>query len=205
MTSAHLDLDRIAHDLADRYSDSVSLAQAQAQVEAARAELEPTSRHPEFLGILIERRARDLLESSLESRGAHLHAVPTVLFVSEHNSGRSQMAAAFAEHFGGDHVHVQAAGSRDAGFVNPLVERAMDEVGVPFDHVFSAERVSDLAHSADVVVEMGAHVDELPGRAYVVWPVPDPHGAPMDVVRTVRDDIAARVKDLLADLGVPQP
>lgn len=203
MNTAHLDVERLADSLRDRYSDSVTLDQVQAAIAQARGEIEPRSRHPEFMSILIERRARDLLAADAKAHGEKLHVVPTVLFVSEHNSSRSQMAAAWAKHFGGPHVHVRAAGEHSVGFVNPLVERAMAEAGVRIDQVFEAGEVRELAQAHDVIVEMGAHLNNVPGRTYRHWPVPDPHGEPMDTVRSVRDDLKARVLDLLTDLDVP--
>ena len=39
---------------------------------------------------------------------------PTVLFVCIHNAGRSQMAAGYLRHLGGDRVEVLSAGSAPA-------------------------------------------------------------------------------------------
>ena len=39
---------------------------------------------------------------------------PSVLFLCVHNAGRSQMAAGFARHYGGEHLVVHSAGYRDA-------------------------------------------------------------------------------------------
>ncbi len=199
----HVDIERIVTSLAQRYSDTVTPAEVRSAVHAARAQLEPASRHPEFLGILIERRARDQLAKTAKAHGQRLQPVPTILFVSEHNSSRSQIAAAFAEHLGGEHVHVRAAGAHEIGFVNPLVERAMAELGVRADHIVGAGEAHHLADSADVIVEMGAHLVNVPGRTHLQWQVDDPHGKDIDVVRAVRDALHGRVRDLLADLGVP--
>jgi protein-tyrosine-phosphatase len=43
-----------------------------------------------------------------------------------------------------------------------------------------------------------------PGRRYLDWNLPDPDGAPQEVVRAVRDDITARVRALLAELDAAQ-
>jgi arsenate reductase len=40
----------------------------------------------------------------------------------------------------------------------------------------------------------------VPGARYVDWELPDPKGLPPDEVRAIRDDVARRVEDLLADL-----
>ncbi len=39
-----------------------------------------------------------------------------------------------------------------------------------------------------------------PGKRYLDWTVPDPDGQSLEVVRTLRDDLDARVRALLADL-----
>jgi hypothetical protein len=59
-----------------------------------------------------------------------------------------------------------------------------------------------LADEADVVVTMGCG-DEcpyIPGKRYIDWDLPDPAGRPLDEVRSIRDDIARRVRDLVAEL-----
>ena len=52
-----------------------------------------------------------------------------ILFICQHNSGRSQMAEAFLSKFYGDHFEVASAGLEPAAEVNPLVVQVMDELG----------------------------------------------------------------------------
>jgi hypothetical protein len=40
----------------------------------------------------------------------------------------------------------------------------------------------------------------IPGKRYTDWDLPDPAGRPLDEVRGTRDDIAARVQSLVAEL-----
>lgn len=40
----------------------------------------------------------------------------------------------------------------------------------------------------------------MPGRRYLDWPVTDPEGAPIAVVRRIRDEIGARIAALLDSL-----
>jgi len=40
----------------------------------------------------------------------------------------------------------------------------------------------------------------IPGKRYVDWDLPDPKGQPVDVVRSVRDEIEDRVRTLLTEL-----
>lgn len=191
----------IAADLAARYADTVAVEDAHHAVAQARAELEPGSRHPEFLALLVTKRATDLLHETIAEHGERVHRVPTVLFVCEHNSGRSQMAAAFAERLGAPHVHVRAVGVHDVHALDPGVVSAMAESGIDL-HRYAAGPV-DVLHAPDVVVEMGAHTDELVGRSYRSWPVGDPRGESSEEVRRIRDEIESRVQGLLSDLQVP--
>jgi len=41
-----------------------------------------------------------------------------------------------------------------------------------------------------------------PGKRYLDWELRDPAGLNLDEVREIRDDIAARVRRLLGELGV---
>jgi hypothetical protein len=43
----------------------------------------------------------------------------------------------------------------------------------------------------------------FPGKRYLDWALPDPAGLPVEQVRPIRDEIAARVRWLLTELGVP--
>jgi arsenate reductase len=41
----------------------------------------------------------------------------------------------------------------------------------------------------------------FPGKRYEDWPVEDPAGQDLETVRRIVDDVDARVRRLLADLG----
>jgi len=61
----------------------------------------------------------------------------------------------------------------------------------------------EAAERADVMVTMGCG-DEcpyIPGKRYIDWDLPDPKGRPLDEVRRTRDDIQARVTQLLDELA----
>lgn len=189
-------------DLTTRHRDQVTAAEVARAVAAARAEVEPGTRHPDFTLVLVERRARELLEDAVAARGERLRVVPTILFVCEHNLARSQMAAAFAQHHAGERVRVRSAGPRPAGRLNPLVEPAMAEKGIILKDPYPAGITDDVLHAADVIVEIGCELPDVPARRHIRWEVVDPHGQAMDVVRRARDAVEALVVDLLADLDL---
>ena len=41
----------------------------------------------------------------------------------------------------------------------------------------------------------------FPGKRYLDWQLPDPAGQDLEAVRAIRDDIKARVRDLLAQIA----
>ncbi|MFH1954158.1 MAG: arsenate reductase ArsC [Pseudomonadota bacterium] len=53
----------------------------------------------------------------------------SVLFICQHNSGRSQMAEAYLKKLAGDFLEVESAGLEPAETVNPLVVKVMEEEG----------------------------------------------------------------------------
>ena len=196
------DTERIIDDLHRRYPEAGDRDAVAAVVADARAAIEAVSTHPEFLAILVEKRARSALLGKARAEGAEVHRVPDILFVCVHNAGRSPMAAAFAEHYGGEHVHVRSAGIRPVGAINPLVREVMAERGIPM-HDFPSAVMDDILHVPDLVVHVGDHIPDLPGLRQVTWSVPDPEGRPLEDVRAIADDLDRRVRDLLVDIGVP--
>ena len=134
-------------------------------------------------------------------------ATPQVLFVCVHNAGRSQMAAALLSHYAAGRVEVRSAGSAPADTINPAVREAMAEVGVDI----SAERpkllTTDAVEASDVVITMGCGdaCPVFPGKRYLDWQLADPAGKGVAAVRPIRDDIDARVRQLLAELTTDAP
>lgn len=129
-------------------------------------------------------------------------AKPAVLFVCVHNAGRSQMAAGYLRELAGDRVDVFSAGSEPGHSVNPVAVAAMAEEGIDIAHAIPAVLTTDAVRHADVVITMGCGdaCPIFPGKRYEDWELTDPAGQSIDVVRTVRDDIRARVESLIASL-----
>jgi arsenate reductase len=127
-----------------------------------------------------------------------------VLFVCLHNAGRSQMSQALLERTAGDRHAARSAGSEadPAGRVHPEVVEAMRELGVELADRRPHRLDRADAEWADVVVTMGCGdaCPYVPGTRYVDWDLPDPKGRPLDEVRRLRDEIAARIDALVRDL-----
>jgi arsenate reductase (thioredoxin) len=131
---------------------------------------------------------------------------PEVLFVCVHNAGRSQMAAALLDHHANGKILVRSAGSDPADRLNPAVVAAMAEVGIDLSKEFPKLLTDQAVRAADVVITMGCGdaCPFYPGKRYEDWQLQDPAGQPVEVVRGIRDDIDARVRQLLTDV-IPAP
>jgi arsenate reductase (thioredoxin) len=131
-------------------------------------------------------------------------ATPSVLFVCVHNAGRSQMAAGWLAHLGGDQVEVRSAGSAPAADVNPAAVEAMREVGIDITAATPKILTTDAVQASDVVITMGCGdaCPIFPGKRYEDWPLDDPAGQGVEAVRVIRDQIRTRVEELLASLEV---
>ena len=124
-----------------------------------------------------------------------------LLFVCVENANRSQMAQAFARMFGGDAVEALSAGSAPASQVNPKAVRFMAEVGYDLG-THAPKPLLAIEGEFDAVVTMGCGDDcpWVPARRREDWRLPDPRHMDDDGYRAVRDQIAARVKQLLGEL-----
>ena len=131
---------------------------------------------------------------------------PSVLFVCVHNAGRSQMAAGFLTHLGGERVEVRSAGSIPGDQVNPSAVAAMAEVGIDISAQKPKILTTDAVQASDVVITMGCGdaCPIFPGKRYLDWDLEDPAGQGVEAVRPIRDEIKSRIQALLAELLADQ-
>ena len=132
-------------------------------------------------------------------------ARPSVLFVCVHNAGRSQMAAGWLRELAGDRIEVRSAGSAPADSINPAAVEAMAEVGIDISHQNPKILTPESVQASDVVITMGCGdaCPFYPGKRYEDWKLADPAGKGVVEVRPVRDEIRARIEELIASL-LPQ-
>jgi arsenate reductase len=132
----------------------------------------------------------------------------TVVFACVHNAGRSQIAAAwFNEMADAAIARALSAGTRPAERVHPEVVEAMHEVGIDLSSARPTLLTPELAARADLLITMGCG-DEcpvVPGLRRDDWPLQDPRGRSAEQVRKIRDEIRARVSQLLAREGWSEP
>ncbi|MGQ9546348.1 MAG: arsenate reductase ArsC [Dehalococcoidia bacterium] len=129
--------------------------------------------------------------------------VPHVLFVCVHNSGRSQMAEAFFNRLAKGKARALSAGTAPADAVDPMVVDAMQEVGIDISGNKPKFLTADTVQQADVVVTMGCGAEGVCPATFVEteeWDLEDPGGQPLPEVRRIRDEIRAKVVDLVNKL-----
>lgn len=114
------------------------------------------------------------------------------------------MAAGWLRHLAGHSVDVFSGGSAPADTVNPVAVEAMAEVGIDIAGSEPRPWTREVVDRVDVVVSMGCGdvCPILPGKRYVDWELTDPAGQGLELVRSVRDEIEARVRTLCDELGV---
>jgi arsenate reductase (thioredoxin) len=134
----------------------------------------------------------------------HADTRPVVLFLCVHNAGRSQMALGWFTHLADGRAVALSGGSEPADEINPTAVAAMAEVGVDITREHPKRWTDEIVRAADVVVTMGCGdtCPYVPGKRYEDWDLLDPAGRDLDAVRPIRDDIAERVRTLLASLGI---
>jgi arsenate reductase len=126
----------------------------------------------------------------------------SILFACIHNSGRSVAAKVLAEHYAGETVRVESAGSEPGGGVNPVVAEVLAERGLSASGETPTKLDYAIVEAADVVVTMGCGetCPVFSGKRYEDWTVEDPAGQDIATVRRIVDDIDARVRALLTSL-----
>ena len=133
--------------------------------------------------------------------------LPTVLFLCVHNAGRSQMALGWFDHLAEGRAVAHSGGSEPAQHINPAAITAMAEIGIDIAGERPKRWTTEGLEEADVVVTMGCGdgCPYMPGKRYDDWVLDDPAGQPLEVVRTIRDEIRKRVEELLASLLAEDP
>ena len=126
----------------------------------------------------------------------------TIMFVCVHNAGRSQMAAGFMRELGGENVEVLSAGSAPKDSINPVAVEAMAELGIDIADQKPKVLTPEAVQQSDVVITMGCGdaCPYYPGKRYEDWVLEDPAGQGIEPVRVIRDQIKARVEQLLSEI-----
>lgn len=128
----------------------------------------------------------------------------TVLFACVHNAGRSQMAAAwFNKICNPAKATGISAGTEPGERVHPEVIEVMKDEGINLANAKPKFLSLELAQKATLLVTMGCGdaCPYVPGLKKLDWPLNDPKGQPIEIVRRIRDEIRARVTELAEERG----
>lgn len=184
-----------AHDLAAERPEDVARLWALHEswlAEVGRPDLAP--RHAAAVARTLARRPET--------------GAPSVLFVCVRNGGKSQIAAALMRQLGGVEVH--SAGTEPGTSLNAEACEAVAEVGAGMADQRPRPIDPALLARVDRVVVLGveAEVVPVPGMRGTIetWLTDEPSQrgiGGMERMRLVRDDIAARVRRLHAELATP--
>jgi len=124
-------------------------------------------------------------------------SAPTVLFLCQHNAGRSQLGAALLEILAPGQFTVTSAGTSPADAVNPAVAATIAELGLDISgRIPRAVTTDDLA-TADIVIAMkpGLSLPAAPAGRFLEWSFPDPTDWTPENVRPLRQAVATRLRD----------
>lgn len=156
-----------------------------------------------YLPMLAQRFARERLKAMAKSHGLAFDQ-PSVLFLCVHNSGRSQIAAAWLRHLCGDEVTVWSGGTDPGGSISGNVSAAMAEVGIDLSEEFPKPWTDEVVEGADVIITMGCGeaCPVIAGKRYEDWSLLHSTGPDLGSARAARDEIREHVERLASSLGV---
>jgi multimeric flavodoxin WrbA len=144
------------------------------------------------------------VEQAVEALMAPYAGRKKVLFISRQDACRSQMAGAFARHLAADRLDVATGGVEPAEKLNPAMAAVMAERKM--DLAFRIPQSIDAALAngrPDAIVAMGCggQLPLVPAAVHADWDVPDPADQAAEAMRQAREEIEARVKQLISVLS----
>jgi len=127
-----------------------------------------------------------------------------ILFVCVENAGRSQMAEGFFRKYAPKGYEAISAGTKPTPEVNPIAIEVMKEVGVDLSKQKPKVLTSEIIKESILNVNMGCmDKTECPAvfmKNSVDWNIEDPKGKSIEQVRTIRNNIELKVRQLCKTL-----
>jgi len=98
-----------------------------------------------------------------------------------------------------------SAGTQPGDEVNPIVVKAMREVGIDISRNKPKTMTLDMLSKADKMITMGCGTDALGlcSASFIEtedWALEDPEGKSLEPVRKIRDEIKQRVRTLVMEM-----
>ncbi len=128
----------------------------------------------------------------------------TILFACVHNAGRSQMACALFNQLADPAIACAiSAGTKPGEAIYPEFRAAMGEVGIDLGSAAPRLLTQEIAQRASLLITLGCGeaCPVVPGLRRDDWPLADPMGQSLAVVRTIRDAVRERVQQLVEREG----
>lgn len=127
-----------------------------------------------------------------------------ILFVCVENAGRSQIAEGFFRKYVTSSYQPISAGTKPVSETNPLAIEVMKEVGVDISKQTPKIISEDMINQSTTIVNMGCMYKESCPALFlnnvIDWTIPDPKGKSIDEVRKIRNQIEAKVIELVKNL-----
>lgn len=137
--------------------------------------------------------------NKIKSKSKH-----AVLFVCVENAGRSQMAEAFFRKYAPDDYDVTSAGTKHTPEINPIVVKAMSQIGIDISKQKPKEITENMIKNATKIINMGCMNKGFCPISFINkvedWGIEDPKGKPMEKVEEIRNQIENRVRELIVKL-----
>jgi arsenate reductase len=112
------------------------------------------------------------------------------------------MAEAFFNSLTKGKASANSAGTHPGAELNPVVVKAMQEVGIDISRQRPKALTLEMVEKADRVITMGCGIEEVCPTSFIPtedWALEDPEGKPIEQVRRIRDKIKARVEVLVKE------
>ena len=188
----------LAAEFAETFSDDIVHTVMADSVERLQHHLH---KH-DYLPIFAAKFTRERLDAHAHNAGLRTIDHPQVLFVCNHNTGASILAAALFNARAEGRAYARSAGVTPGGEMMPVLHESLDELGIDEEFRFPRSLTDDILEASDVLVTLG-HGDEVPliaGKDYLNWEEPEWVTADLVDVDLLRDDLRDKVDALLADL-----
>jgi len=127
-----------------------------------------------------------------------------ILFVCVENAGRSQIAEGFFRKYAKSSYQSISAGTHPISETNPLVIEVMNEVGIDISKHIPKMISEAMIKQSTKIVNMGCMDKESCPALFlnnvIDWNILDPKGKSIGEVRKIRDQIKAKVIELVKNL-----
>ncbi len=113
------------------------------------------------------------------------------------------MAEAFVNELTAGRARAASAGTEPAATIDPTVVKVMREVEIDINHQKPKKLTPEMIERADKVITMGCGVEGVCPATLVEtedWGIDDPGEKPIEKVRQIREQIQAKVMELLDEI-----